>query len=175
MNQPLQDWFSETYLDHHRNDDLIYNNAAEEQIMFVRDVIDRLLNSHQTYEFLKTHPVEVIGTHISKSCPLPVYRIRVYVRDDDTSKYLEVIMRNNFYDWKVTVRSPFEIHINARNLSKLFKPDGVIHEVYCEGFQSEDVLGAYSDDQSAFTCEIHSKYDLYTFFWLVVNNASYKI
>lgn len=164
----LQDWFCENYLDDGRHDNLIYSDAAQEQIMFVRDKIHYLINGHQNIEFFHNHPVEVIGTHNSKSCLLPVYRIRVFWKDDDTQMPLEVIMRNNFYNWMVTVNATRPILIDHGNL---FNPDNKISEVYCEGFKPEDVKGSYNSNKASFTVSIDSKYDLYTFFWLIVNNC----
>lgn len=85
------------------------------QTVFVRDELARMLNSN--YEEYKANPVKVISTHMSKSIVLPVYYI--YLEPFNT----KIIMRNNFYDWKISIESDYTIHGIEDFISKEEKPD----------------------------------------------------
>lgn len=137
---------------------LIYGKGLGEQVCFVRDVICELF--WNTYEELEANLPMVISTHYSKSVKLPVYQI-------DLKKYgVEMVLRYNFYDWKVSIKSDIPIDIDWMGL---FKSDEVISSVYCEGFPEDKVYGSYEQNHSQFTVEIRSKYNLYVFMFLLSN------
>lgn len=142
---------------------LIYANGLQEQVCFVRDTLNSLFRS--TYTECDNHPPLVISTHYSKSVKLPVFQI-------DLEKYgIEIILRCNFYDWKVSVKSDKPLDFDYMGL---FNPAKEISYLCCEGFPRDKVYGSYSQNHSQFTIEIVSRYDLYTFFFLLRNYLNSK-
>jgi len=70
----------------------------------------------------------------------------------------EIIMRNNFYDWKISINSNKEIIINPKGL---FNPSEKISSIYCEGFKEEWVFDCYNNNQKNFTKGLSISY----FYW----------
>lgn len=142
---------------------MYYKQQFTEQISFVVDVLSKIFfPSLKEYE---KSPVVVIGTHISKSIVLPVYQIKV----DDIA--IVLTLRNNFYNWKVSVNSSIPIEFDTM---ELFDPSETISPSLCEGFPDELVYDCYNKNHSQFTCEIRTQYDLYTFFYLLNNYLKKK-
>lgn len=139
------------------NNDLSFKKSYWKQTVFVRDEINELLRDN--YEDYKQNPVKVIGTHRSKSIELPVYYI--YLNKYDT----QIIMRNNFYDWKVSINSKYSI----TGIEEFFKNENEnINPIFCEGFESSQVFGMYKDNNKKFTIELsNNQYNLYTFFYIL--------
>jgi hypothetical protein len=126
------------------------------QTVFVRDDINRMFYS--TYEDYKANPVKVISTHVSKSIVLPVYYI--YLKKYNT----KIIMRNNFYDWKISIDSEQSI----TGIDEFFGEDTPIASVYCEGFEESWVYGMYKENNKHFTIELrNNSYIVYTFFYML--------
>ena len=145
------------------NENLIYAKGLSDQVCFVRDTLCQLLTS--TYEEWCDNPPLVISTHYSKSVKLPVFQINL-------EKYgIEVVLRYNFYDWKVSVKSEKPLDFDCMGL---FNPTEKISYIYCEGFPKDKVYGSYEQNHSQFTIEIISRYDLYTFFFLLKNYLGIK-
>lgn len=127
------------------------------QIVFVRDEVQGLLRD--TYKEYADNPVMVISTHTSKSIGLPVYYI--YLEKYDT----QIIMRYNFYDWKVSINSKYEISEIEDFIIETKKP---ISKLYCEGFNENQIFGRYKDNNKKFTVELPDNFYLvYTFFYFV--------
>ena len=137
------------------DDKLIYKDAAISQACFVRDTI--------CGDLLKVHGF-VVSTHVSKSCLLPVYFVTL-------RNGIKLIMRYNFYDWKVSVETP----ANKDPLPKDYlpsdcmsyrmthgKPEKIL-SCYLEGFHEEWCYDAYDHKQPPrkFTIEIPSKEQLF--------------
>lgn len=142
---------------------LIYAKGLEDQVRFVRDPLCHMLRS--TYEEWHDNPPLVISTHYSKSVKLPVFQINL-------EKYgIEMVLRYNFYDWKISVKSDKPLDFDYMGL---FNPKEEIASVYCEGFPKDKVYGSYEQSHSQFTIEIGSHYDLYTFIFLLKNYLSIK-
>ena len=142
---------------------LIYAKGLGDQVSFVRDTLCSLLRS--TYEEWRDNPPLVISTHYSKSVKLPVYQINM-------EKYgIEMVLRSNFYDWKISVKSDKPLDFDYMGL---FNPTEKISSVYCEGFPKDKVYGSYEQSHSQFTIEIGSRYDLYTFIFLLKNYLGIK-
>jgi len=138
--------------------DLIYGERIWTQVSFVRDVLCNLWMPD--YEYWDDNPVLVISTHMSKSVRLPVYQINL-------EKYgLEIVLRNNFHDWKVSIKSKRPLEFDYM---ELFDPTEVFYSQFCEGFPKSKVYGSYEQNQSQFTIEIVSQYNLYTFMFLLKN------
>ena len=136
------------------NEKLIYKKAAENQAIFVRD--DLALNMLKSRAF-------IVSTHMSKSCLLPVYYIKMM-------NGVKVIMRGNFYDWKLSIKLPYKY--NGTNLipedciSNHVTEGGKyskIPDCYLEGFKEEWAWDAYnpSDVPTKFTIECPDMYRVY--------------
>lgn len=145
----LQSWFIDK-LDK-INDEMIYKKSFENQVLFVRDTIYNLLNKN-----IKC--IDVISEHTSKSIKLPVYKILL---NDKT----EIIMRNNFYDWKFSIKTKNELNIPASLISDGY--DEKISNCYCEGFDNSWVYDCYLNNKSNFTVELNDNYNVYTFLFLI--------
>lgn len=145
------------------NPNLLYGKGLGKQLCFVRDEINPLLRSSYK-EWVENEPL-VISTHRSKSVLLPVYQIKL-------EKYgIEMILRNNFYDWKVSIKSEKTLSFDFMGL---FDTKKEINAVYCEGFPKDKVYGSFEKNSSQFTIEIDSNYELYTFFFLLKNYLGIK-
>lgn len=145
------------------DENLIYAKGLRDQVCFVRDILCQLLRS--TYEEWRDNPPLVISTHYSKSVKLPVFQINL-------EKYgIEMVLRYNFYDWKISVKSDKPLDFDYMGL---FNPTEEISYLYCEGFPRDKVYGSYEQSHSQFTIEIGSHYDLYTFIFLLKNYLGIK-
>ncbi len=145
------------------DEDLIYAKGLRDQVCFVRDKLCQLLRS--TYEEWCDNPPLVISTHYSKSVKLPVFQINL-------EKYgIEIVLRCNFYDWKISVKSDRPLDFDYMGL---FDPTEEISYLYCEGFPKDKVYGCYEQNHSMFTLEICSNYNLYTFIFLLKNYLGIK-
>lgn len=136
---------------------LIYAKGLGTQVCFVRDTLYSIFYS---YEEAEHNPVMVISTHTSKSVKLPVYRIHLKEYN------IEIILRYNFYNWIISINSEKPLDFDHMGL---FDQTRVITHHYCEGFPKDKVYGCYQDNQSKFTIDIESQYDVYTFFYLLNN------
>lgn len=130
------------YLDNHESGDLI------------------LEKTETTLNYLH-NKLQVIETHTSKSIKCPVIRL-----DLKEELGLSAIMRFNFHDWKISIVSEIDIDVSFDNL---FDKNKEISDIYCEGFIPELVFGSYEDNKKRFTVEINNKYNVYTFFYLIIN------
>jgi hypothetical protein len=138
------------------NDNLIYKDGLAEQVCFVRDTLGgRLLGNYFESE---RNPIMVISTHTSKSVLLPVYQITL------PKHGIEIILRYNFYDWKISIASEEPIECDFMGL---FDEKQRIPAIYCEGFPYDKVYGSYAENHSKFTFEIGTNYDLYTLMFLL--------
>ena len=142
---------------------LIYAKGLGDQVCFVRDTLCQLLRP--TYEEWRDNPPLVISTHYSKSVKLPVFQINL-------EEYgIEMVLRYNFYDWKISVKSDKSLDFDYMGL---FNPTEEISYLYCEGFPRDKVYGSYEQSHSQFTIEIGSHYNLYTFIFLLKNYLGIK-
>ena len=145
------------------DENLIYAKGLGDQVCFVLDRLCQLLRS--TYEEWRDNPPLVISTHYSKSVKLPVFQINL-------EKYgIEMVLRYNFYDWKISVKSDKPLDFDYMGL---FNPTEEISYLYCEGFPRDKVYVSYEQSHSQFTIEIGSHYDLYTFIFLLKNYLGIK-
>jgi hypothetical protein len=147
-------------------DKMIYKQGYWEQIIFVRDRLPNIWyeGGKDTCDSIR-YNINVISTHRSKSIELPVYEIRI-------PRYnLVFTMRDNFYDWKISVESKQLLDLDFMNL---FDQDEKINSIYCEGFPENRVYISYNDSinnkwRKNFTVSINSDYKLYMFIALIVN------
>jgi hypothetical protein len=88
----------------------------------------------------------IIGEHRSKSITLPVVE---YSLPDGAS----LVIRNNFYDYKISVVSP-QVGVPDAILSGLTDQNKKISPVYCEGFPEDKVYGSPAENRNRFTIEL---------------------
>ena len=135
---------------------LIFASSLLNQVSFVRDKLCKVLNPD--YKYWDKNPPLVISHHHSKSVELPVYQINL-------KEYgVELILRNNFYDWKVSINSTSPLNFDCMGL---FDTTKEIPHIFCEGFPKGKVFECYDKNHSQFTLEIVSDYDLYTYAFLL--------
>jgi len=153
----LQNWAEEN----EPEDKMIYKKGYWDQIIFIRDTIPGIFATTYGEYFDIQQSIAVISDHTSKSIKLPVAQIT-------TISGINLILRNNFHDWKISVRSP--VVING-NFAKLFDPEEQFNHIYCEGFKPEWVFSSYSRNKSRFTVELHNgEYHIFTFLWIMANH-----
>lgn len=150
---PLQEWAVEN----EPSKNMIFYQGYWEQILFVRDIIPRVILSNLSFEEAR-NCLKVISTHTSKSIKLPVYEITIPEHN------ITIILRYNFYDWKISVVSEKDIELDFMSL---FDEEEEIAHLYCEGFPRELVFSSYSHNKKQFTFEVRGKYKLHTFLWLL--------
>jgi len=150
----LQEWANANNPD----DNLKWKDSFWRQIIFVRDTIPRVLwregfDPHKWFEEYSNidDMVQVISTHTSKSIKCPVYQLKF--------RGMTFTMRDNFYDWKVSVTSRIPLDID---FEELFDGSKEIHHVYCEGMS--EVYGAFDNNKSKFTIELSNDKELWFFF-----------
>ena len=165
MSHPLlEDWVRENI----PADEMRWKKSATNQFIFFRD---RLPGAAVRKELWRDQEVRekvaprVISTHTSKSIKLPVIEI---VNPED----VVFTIRDNFYDYKVSVSSPYPIEVD---FADLFDP-GVAHAAcYFEGFpggwngkqEGSRIYGAYQDDNCQFSVSLVSEHEVYMFLWLI--------
>lgn len=128
-------------------DEMLWKNAAIKQMVFVRDELC-------TY-FLHV-PVFVVSTHMSKSIVLPVYRFEL-------DNGIVATMRENFYGWVVSLKSPFPITLPE----DIAISNGDISPCYCEGFKEDWVYPYYTKDCRLTTFRVSTNYKLFTLFYML--------
>ena len=158
MNIPLQEWITSNVPD----EKMLWKKAWSSQVCFVRDEIPKFLcmgeytfNEYQTIR----ENITVISTHTSKSIKLPVYCIKA---NGDT-----FILRNNFYDWKVSVDTHNIHKIDFKKLGVIYNTANQIESHICEGFKQEWIFKSYDEDKWQYTVEINNDFKLKLFFWLI--------
>jgi hypothetical protein len=166
MDNKLQKWINERTV----GDEMIWKGAFGHQVGFVRDTICNLVGWGLDYED-KERIADVVSVHTSKSIVLPVYDLR---RPD---LGLRLVMRNNFYNWKLSVISKKPI---IADFSGLFpttppvEPDytgNPLSPVYFEGFPKELIFGYYeTSDKKKWSAEIGGDYSLHTTIFLMLRS-----
>lgn len=103
---------------------------------------------------------EVVSQHRSKSIDLPVV-LFTYANGARAQ------IRDNFYDFKVSVWSPAPVALPA-------SIDGSqeISDCYCEGFPRGTVLGAHVKNPCAFTVKVHRKEDVMALLGVIAAEAT---
>lgn len=137
------------------DENLIYKKAAVNQASWVRNKIAGNLLKCKCF---------IVSTHHSKSCLLPVYYLKM-------RNGIKVIMRENFYDWKVSVEIPSEypalpsdiLPLDCLSYSMVENPLDKISSCYLEGFKEEWGYDAYvpSCPGKKFTIEVPDDERLY--------------
>ncbi len=150
----LQAWFNEN----HPTSEMLWKEEYSRQCIFVRDKFNILF-----HDILQR--IEVISTHTSKSIKLPVFHVSM--------KGVDLIMRDNFHDWKVSVKSDTELHFPLELFSK---PEEQILHCYCEGYHNDWIYGPYTENKRQFTVEVYDNERMFTFLFLLklqIENSSF--
>lgn len=143
----ITDWIRNQIID----PNLIWKEGITEQVLFFRDRIAK--------DIFGTDDCYVVSTHTSKSCFLPVVRIRT----DDKKLWI----RNNFYNHVVSIESTYPIRRNTSSTSLKYFANNVSDLssfLYAEGFKDEFTFGTHEEDPKQFTFVFNgTKYQLYSF------------
>jgi hypothetical protein len=151
MRQLLQEWINENAC----GDEMLWKGAMGDQLMFIRDRLPGVLFA--SADEYREHCAVVISTHTSKSIKLPVVQYAL-------PSGVAITMRDNFYDWKISISAPVDIEFSPMGL---FDPNQGHHAVYFEGFPGDLIYGSYADNKRQFSVELGSKYRVYTLLWIM--------
>jgi len=155
MNVNLTEWVEDNIPEY----EMLYKNAFMDQLHFLEFRIkDMLLYGYKIRD--KYDNIVVISEHTSKSIKLPVVKIQTID--------FNIIIRANFYDWKISIESKEPINIDFKKY-KLFDTSEKINPAYCEGFKDEWVYDCFDNNKSKFTLEISDHYNVWVFFYLLKN------
>jgi len=159
----LKEWVNE----HPVGDEMLWKRGSEGQNEFFYD-IQGLIGVGLAYDDAKDL-ARVISTHRSKSIVLPVVE---YNRED---LGLRLILRNNFYNWKLSVISTKPIKADFSNLFFTIPPvepeytGNPLHPVYFEGFPRELIFGYYAtSDGRQWSAEIGGDKTMWTVLFLIM-------
>ncbi len=162
----LQNWIRVQTI----SDEMLWKGAWGRQVEFVRDRITGLFCAGLHYDECEDITT-VISTHRSKSVVLPVYKLH---RADIG---LTLILRDNFYNWKMSVISEKPLEVNLDGLCHTtppIEPDytgDYLARCYFEGFPPEYIFGYYSkSDKKTFSAEIGSDNALWTAVFLIMRS-----
>lgn len=151
-------------------DEMLWKGAFGQQVMFIRDNIVPVFGTGLNYDQMRD-AVSVISTHRSKSIELPVYQLERPDRD------LRVVLRNNFYNWKMSVLSGTPIQANFDGLfhtTPPIEPDYTgdeLHPVYFEGFPRDLIFSYFAEsDRRRWSAEIQSDEALWTSVFLMMRS-----
>jgi hypothetical protein len=117
------------------------------------------------------HVATVISTHRSKSIILPVYKL------SRPGKGLTMVLRNNFYNWKMSVISEKPIEADFSGLFHTTPPiepaytGNELASCYFEGFPPEYIFGYYeAGDKKKWSAEIWSNHALWTAMFILLRS-----
>jgi hypothetical protein len=164
MKENLQTWF----MANKPNADLLWKDGLTEQVIFVRDPLAGLFAAGREYKDWRENTAFVISTHRSKSVVLPVYLLK--------RPGLQLILRYNFHNWKMSVIS--EKPIQCFENTALFYTTPPIDpeytgdhlaDVYFEGFPKDLIFGYYSpSDKKQFSAELDGNHQVWTVVYQMV-------
>lgn len=146
--QPLSTWIESNL----PKKEMFWYESAKSQFELLLQLRSALFQNEITGD----RCASVIGTHRSKSIDLPVIEFQL--------PKLRLVMRDNFYNWKVSVQSDEPVDVDS---SELFDPTIEHSSCYCEGFARWDVFDSYAKDKRRFTVEIMTDDRLVQFCCLV--------
>jgi len=159
----LQDWITE----HVAEDEMLWKGAWGSQMAFLRGALRGEAAVGLEWDEAK-QIAKVISTHTSKSISLPVVE---YSRPD---LGLRLVVRNNFYDWKLSVISERPVEADFTGLFHTTPPvdpsytGDPLSDCYFEGFPGSLVFGYYSQDKRRFSASIGGDERLCTAVFLIM-------
>jgi len=181
-SKDLMEWFL-PWIQRHDGSVLIYKDSASEQIQFIRDAIAPMVLSGTSYyeNLIEISDAKggkrevcrsslVVGEHTSKSVVLPVY---AFERPD---LGLQLVMRCNFYNWKLSVLSEQRIEAPFEALFHTIPPPDPgytgndLAPVYFEGFQKDWCFNYYSLNHRKWSCQLNDKSSLWTVVFLIMSS-----
>jgi len=159
----LDNWVRDSLMS--QSDDLIYKDAANNQIGFVRWKLSGLLANRDdhTIEEFKTL-FKVVSTHHSKSVELPVYYV-------DWKRGFTFVLRYNFYNWNVTIIDNRPSDTSPLKLPEYMHIDEQYGYCFVEGFPEEYIKGKYIENPRAFTFCCDHDHDLYAIVWHIISQT----
>ena len=167
MNIPIQEWINANPVD----DGMRWKGASVRQVTFVRDTLARLMGFGMSYrEYKAANVCTVISEHRSKSIVLPVYSLN---RPDVG---LRLILRDNFYNWKISVISSrpvvgvsFDDMFYCRPPREPAYTGDCLADCYFEGFPKDLVFGYYeTSDKKHWSAEVDSYEEIYMVVFLIL-------
>ena len=164
---PLYTWWTENVVP----DEMLWKKASSQQMHFVDDLNGLIQNRLKVSERTQ---VQVISEHTSKSILLPVYLLE---RGD-----LKIILRENFYNWKMSVICNRKIDANFDGLfhtTPPIEPDYTTNElanVYFEGFPKDLIFDYYEEsDKKVWSAKLHNDQILWTTIYLILKAVGYVV
>jgi hypothetical protein len=135
---PLQEWIDRAYPD----DPSSPTGGCPRQCLYVRDSLAPMLWMDRERRWGDPFPEsKVISTHRSRSTILPVYELS---RPDLGIRF---VLRNNFFDWKLSVSLERPVDVDLRGLCETAPPPPPAQHnlvpVYFEGFPEDLVYPHY--------------------------------
>ena len=161
----LQKWISEQLI----GDEMRWKGAFGAQMTFIRDHLVPLMGAGLIYQEKQTI-AEVISTHTSKSILLPVVEV---TRGDLGVRFT---MRQNFYNWKLSVLSERPVEVDLQGLCHVTPPidkaytGDPLADVYFEGFPRDRIYRYYSQDHRKFSLEIWGDEPMWTAVFLIMRS-----
>jgi hypothetical protein len=165
-NNKLQNWISAQIVD----DKMRWKGPFGAQMAFIRDSIVPLMGAGLIYHESK-EIADVISTHMSKSIVLPVVEV---TRKDLGIRFT---MRENFYNWKLSVLSEKPVEANFDGLFHTTPPidkdytGDPLASVYFEGFPKDRIYRYYEEDRRKFSAEIWGDRPMWTAVFLIMRSA----
>jgi hypothetical protein len=168
--------FQEWLVKHEPKENMIYFQAYWNEALFIRDnkfimymepsnIQGHIDSGNMTIANKYSSNIKVISTHTSKSILLPVIEIKLKSNSLTVKEDVTLIMRYNFHDWKISVKSTKDLEFPIELFSDGIKKD--ISGCYCEGFKNEWIYPSYNKSKKEFTVELYSSYEIYTFLFLL--------
>jgi len=157
MGNALIDWCrSQPERKGQRGEDTRWN-----QVFFIRDTLPTIWsNSLEEYKtFVEGPNARVVGMHHSKSIDLVVFGV------NHPRLGFRAVLRNNLYNWNVTLDSDRDIIINPK---LLFDSESTSY-CFFEGFPKDWCIEVpYKKNKRRFAFSCGGDYDLYAIFWQIV-------
>lgn len=168
MNTSLQEFINQYII----QEEMLWKGAAKDQVFFVRDDLASLVGVGLDYEGRK-RIATVISTHRSKLIELPVYKLS----RPDIGVYF--VLRDNFYNWKLSVVSESPIEVDLTDLCHTSYPidpsytGNELAPCYFEGFPPEEIFGYYGlSDKKRFSAQIYGGHRLWVAIWLIMKSLN---
>lgn len=154
--EPLLKWMRE-HVDDNYARGVFARDAAIDQMCFFRDYIARLFWTPD--EVPESGPMfcKIEGWHTSKSVTLPVYYVG--------TPTIEVVARNNFHNWNVTVRAAKPIV-----LPDYFDVDAYTGYLFMEGMEHWKER-PYLEDAQRFSIALYDRYQLFAVMWCIASQV----
>jgi hypothetical protein len=159
----LQEWITQQTV----GDEMLWKGSFGRQMMFLRDELQGLIGVGLDYPE-NGEIAKVISTHRSKSIVLPV------VQYERPELGLRFTVRNNFYNWKLSVEAPRPVIADFEGLfhtTPPLEPDytgNPLHAVYFEGFPEDFIFDYYWINRQKWSAEISGDKCLWTTVFLTM-------